>query len=752
MIEKNGMSIVYNQVILRSKNMLKKNTDLKPIKDQTIEDKMYVLKKVTHQILGPKWRFYSKMKQAGRRLLLGENSSFSEHLKATQSALRYTTKSARDSYYTIYQSCIENICRYTSYEKTDFPELPTTQTGQEIPSLTAEQDAIIITWTPIKFMLPIKRIQQKGMATQRHSEKLSAKLVFKVVAYYAIPENWDIDKLTFYVKRLSPESTQQEVHEALNPLLEDLQVLLTALGLLDLYQSSLTEERSELEASFDEKLGLNSVESQILTLYWYDFIYEALEMFIFRYTLILITGTNSPMAIHRLAVLLEPILEKAIESRSLFMGSFETDNNKKHLRKDYELHKTKMRDQAQTNKIKTPKGEFETFSYNSNLLEKSCLKFDIDKKPKIESEWGRFIKHSILGMDPGSNINKEAEDKSPEDSPSTETREHAMMQIMSTMAKSIQFKRTARYKILENFKRQIVSEVKVTTQRIKKKNEHCATKTKQLENNIKALTNDGNEKVEAFKQDLADFKYELAHLKKNTRLQCDKIKLDMRTSLNNQKVRLKELFKELSKMNSMNAGIAANVIYRLTAEIDEDGDFSRDFIRFVINSIQNDYSANLAPFYEHAFDILEPSTFEKVAIIQSFKKRGVEEAFGLTLNKEEVQQFKELVKNVKLKITKKHPDIFQSSIVYASMIVPMENVLNMSIDNESLSMLLKLKVVTPKKSKAHHLPPAVTKLVLFLNTLQNSVPKHNLILEGKNSEKDPYNAINVTTLKSLAKI
>ena len=74
--------------------------------------------------------------------------------------------------------------------------------------------------------------------------------------------------------------------------------------------------------------------------------------------------------------------------------------------------------------------------------------------------------------------------------------------------------------------------------------------------------------------------------------------------------------------NFINAGIAANIIYRLTLEIDKEGVFCRDFIKFVIKSIQNDYSSSLAPFYENAFDILEPSPFEKTAIIQSFKNRN----------------------------------------------------------------------------------------------------------------------------------
>ncbi|MBT4088336.1 MAG: hypothetical protein HOE30_07570 [Deltaproteobacteria bacterium] len=720
--------------------MIRSDKQISAIDDQTTAEKMYLLKTVAQQILGPKWRFFNKIRRTGENLLQGK-TGYSDSLKATRSALRYTAKTAKSAYALAYQASVKDICASTDKKKEDFTGLKTLKVAKNIPTLSDQQDADIISWTPIKFLLPIKRIQEKGLATKRHTEGLAAKLIFKVVAFYAIPENWELNKLTFYLQNLSANSTNNEVHEALNPLKEDLQSFLAVFDTLKFKQSGLKEERSRIESALDINLGIGTTEYQIRILYWYDFIYEAMELFVFRYFLVLVTASPCAFAIRQLAKLMEPVLDKVIENRSLFLCAFETDDAKSQLRKSFEQFKQKMMHHTSVRTIKTSKGEFETYFYNSHLLESMTLQFDIQNKPDIKSEWGSFIKYNLLGM---KQKNEDEVDESSIDGESSEIMAQAVMQILSTIAKANQFKRSARQQILDEFKEHLTKEVLTTQFKIKENKNKANIQINHMESEFLRLKLTGDKKAAAIRKK-AD------SLQSQMEKQGNALKVKTKVRLNAQKERLKKLFSGLSHLYAVHAGVAANIVFKLTQEIDTSGEFSKEFIRFIINNIQTDYSTHLTPFYENAFEIMKPSVHEKVAIIQSLKKSGVAEAFGLGLSKEENEQFQKLISSIRLKIAKAHPNVFNSSVLFFNELLPMDLLLKMSIDNNSLNILLRMKVVTQKQPMAHYLRPAAIKLIQFLNTIEHAVPANTLILAGKENTKDPQDAINSVLLKALIK-
>jgi hypothetical protein len=128
--------------------MNRQGKQTRTIQDQTSAEKMYLLKQVAQQILGPKWRFFSKLRQAGEQLLQKHTRS-ADSLNATRSALRYTAKTAKGAYFLAYQSCVKDICAFTEHEKADFPGFKHQEATKEIPTLSDQQDADIITWTPL---------------------------------------------------------------------------------------------------------------------------------------------------------------------------------------------------------------------------------------------------------------------------------------------------------------------------------------------------------------------------------------------------------------------------------------------------------------------------------------------------------------------------------------------------------------------------------------------------------------------------
>lgn len=311
--------------------MLGKSSARKSLEMQLPEDKVYVLKLIAHQKLGAKWIYYRKIKHADKGLSILKEHSLMEQMKATRSALRFTTKTAKKFYNLAYKECLKDIKNYTGL-KDEFPPLPEVKEGEEMPSLSSEYDATIISWTPLKFLLPILQLRAKGSATQRHTEGLAAKLFFKVAGYYADPNSWEPYKLNLYLRKIKKSSTHQEVVAALEPLKEDLAKFSDVYEPFKFGKASLSKDIAQDVDAFDDAMAVESFETQLDSLYWYNFIYVAMELFLFRYYLTLISSTASTDAIQYLTTIFEPVLSQAIEIRTVFQGSFETDRTKRAFR------------------------------------------------------------------------------------------------------------------------------------------------------------------------------------------------------------------------------------------------------------------------------------------------------------------------------------------------------------------------------------------------------------------------------------
>lgn len=741
--------------------MLKPLSTVKKLKDQVVEEKMHVLKQVALEWLGSQWEYYKKIKTAGEGFQLLKAKSHLDQMKATQSALKFTSKSAKKSYRSTYQICVNEISSRTGLRKENFPLLPETADGKEVPSLSSEFDAVIIAWTPIKFFLPAKQIREKGKATQRHSEGLVAKLFFKVAGFYSIADNWDVRKLSFYLRKLNQDSKYQDVVSALEPLKSDLSKFCEVYEPFKFGQASLSKAVSKDDDTFDDAMGVESFESQVQTLYWYHFIFEALELFIFRYFLTLVTATNSVQTIRYLSGIFEPIFEKAIENKNIFLGTFETDRSKKQFLAPYQKFKQERNNDAEVKKIKTAKGVFETYIYNLRLLEKKTINFELKEPPGVESPWADFLRYGILQQEQLPETPDEDATLAEEGSDSSlieealfemekeikaiplEVREYALIQILAMMIKCIQYKRSSRHKVLERFKQRAISDKELAGKRIKEIRRQAEKQVREMGRKV--------DKLKRMKQEDAAVSYQadIDKFKKNLEIRCENVRQSSIKGLQLQKKRLQILFKQISKENAVNIGLSLNTILKLTEEIDPESDFIKEFTNFTIKNIQQEYAKELEPFYQNIFDIMEPSTQEKIAIIQSLQKSGGDNAVKLSLSEEEQEENKKMLNGLKIQIEKGLPGILAGKLIFTNLSIPVEDLLNLSIDMQSLQMLLRSKVTTPKNAKPTKLPGNVYKALLVLNMFKNPVTKHSLILEGREKETDPQKAINIAQLKKL---
>ncbi len=721
---------------------------VKLIKNQTTSEKMYILKQMSHHMLGAKWKYYHKIKSGGNGLSLFKEKTLMEQMKATQSALRFTSKSAKKSYRTIYQSSLNDIAVNTGIKKENFPVLPEVEGGKEPPSLTSQFDEVIISWTPLKFFLPARQIRDKGKATQRHTEGLVAKLFFKVAAYYAIPDNWDREKLSIYVRRIDEGASYQDIVSIMEPLKTDLNQFIEACEPFKFGQATLAKGAEQESDSFDDAMAVESFDSQVKTLYWYNVIYLGIEQFIFRYFLTLVSSCQNTQAIRYLSAMFESAFEKVIDNKSIYIGSFEIDRSKKIFREPFEEHKTKRLNDPRSTKLKTRKGIFETYVYNLKLLEELSISFEVNSPPGEDTEWVNFFKYNFLNHNkplvetPKTDIDDILEENPLPPVP-LEVREYAFMQLLATMVKCTQYRRKARHKILERFKKRVITNKEFAGKQIdeiKKRGEKALRKLEKKASKIKRLKQTDASK--AFDNDVESFK-------KKLEARCLAIQQDANKELMAQKERLQSVFREISEEDSISAGTAANFIYQAFDQIDIEGEFIAELLKHTIDNVQNDYSKELEPFYENIFEILNPSIQEKITIIQALKKSGGEKSINLSLTPEEEKEFENMVGNKKQQIEKSMPDVLKSKLVFLSLAFPVEDVFRISINNQSLKKLLRLKISLPNTGKQVQLPSETAKAILVLNMVLNPVPVNNLIIQGKEGEQDPQKAINSALLNKL---
>ncbi len=717
----------------------------KDLENQTPREKMHVLGMIARQMQGAQWVYFRKIKNADSGLRFFRERSLTEQMKATQAALKFTSRSVKNLYRVVYSNCLQDIRVHTGMRTDRFPKMPEASgeldsRGNPVtPGITDDHDGVIISWTPIKFLTTAKSIREKGRATQRHSEGVVAKLYFKVVGYYASGENWEPEKLTLYLRQLDEKSTYPDVASALGNLKQDMARLAGSYRIFKFGRKRPSQDSTPDDNVFDDTSNVESADDQVRTLYWHLFIYLGMELFLFRYFLILVTSTKSKEAIRQIMQIFEPALARAIEVKNMFLGSFETDSTKRPFRAPFRKYRRLKEREPTKKKLKTSQGLFETYNYTDKLLEKSGIGFDLSEMPEEQSEWSKFVCHHILnGV--AYKIRNRAVTK---ETIPVECREYALMHLMNMMIVCMKFTKKAKYQILERFRMQVKKEWGIVKNREKGLRRRAAERIAQMEGKVKQMRR--------MKQDeTADiYKLDIVRFKKRVELRCETTRDDVRFKLSLQRKQLWQLFSDLSKRDKRNEIDSPRYVLQLIDSMESNGSFTSSFTKRVGKIILADYQKELEPLYGKLFEILRPSTQEKVILIQSLEKSGGEDTVKLSLTKQEKVQMENMINLLKAKIRHGMPDIFDCKLVYLTTLIPIEDIFKFSIDSKSLQTLLRLKVVSPRNARPTALKDVIVKALTVLNLAINPVPKYNILQNGYDKPGDPKRAINGAELNRL---
>jgi len=710
----------------------------KEYKDQTSTEKIYLLKLIAQKMLGAKWQYYRKIKHAGENFKLIKRMDLMEQMKATRAALRFTSKHTKKKYRAAYKSSLNEIKRFSVFKTDDFPELADSTSSKDPEGILPEHDEVIITWTPLKFILSSKTIREKGIATQPHSEGLVAKLYFKLIGYYSIPENWDREKLTIYTRKLNEDSTYQEIFSALSPLKDDLLRFSEMYVPFKFGKASTSREKTADDGVFDEDLG-ESFEDQIATLYWYNFIYLGIEHFLLKYYLTLVSTTTSKIAIRFLSGIFKPAIQKAIENRIIFEASFETDISKRKFRRPFLEYCKKREQDPVKKKIKTKKGIFEIYSHNLELLKNQNFDFELAESIGEDSGWGQFVDYELLD---GISFVLQKGGLKEEPLPHKAIK-YILSHILSMLVCCVQYKRKSKYKTLELFQQRVESDKELTDKRIEKIRSLSERQIRQMERKVTKLRRMKQKDTAAVYQ--RDIELYVDKVEEKCRNIVDNSKFELQM----QKRRIQKMYQTISRDKDTSEGSSAKFLLDLIIKVSPKRDFLREYTRQIAEDIQNEYDTELEPLYQNIFHILQPSIQEKVILIQSLEKTGEDNSVKLSLTDEEIKQNENIINLLKLKIKKGMPDIFNCRVVQATTLIPLNDLFKLSIDNESLQTLLKLKVLSKTSSKPIVLKEAIIKVLLVLNLVTNPVPRNRILIDNEDYLGEQNATLNTVLLNQL---
>lgn len=714
--------------------------------EQTIVDKMHVLTGEAYIRLGRRWQLYQKIRKSDEGLAFLKQKSMFEQMKATRSALQYTEKTVKKLLKNQFQASTRDVKKYMGKE-VEIPEL--IENEGELPVLTPECDGFMVQWTPLKFLIPSGEIRDKGKATLRHTEGLIAKFFFKVVGYYTIPENWDSEKLALYLKKIDNSSSYKDISDALKPLKDDLSKFNSVYQLFKFGKISKHESSGNADA-FDDMIQETDEES-VQTLYWHTFIYRGMELFLFRYYLTLLAACKNVTAMRQLSMMFEPVLSKSIEIRHVFLGTLEIDRQKRKLRQTLEDFTQKQAELPSLRTIKIRQGRFESYNYTLALLEKTAIHFETIDTQNEDSPWAKFVQEQLIDPwknrsedsfeDISADSDEEDDDFVPELDPFKRT-EAILLEIMSMLIKSTQFRVEARKKVFARFKEGIQTDKDTALNYIKQLKKLAEKKVRDKQKKIQKFKRlEQTDTVELLENDLEKFK-------KDAEKQYRTIEHDTKLTLLKNKERMQKLLDSIKQESSVQSGYSSKIILHLMSQLIPDEQYSRKFTKFLIEQVTGDFVEDMVPFYENMFFILEPTTQEKVALIQAVQKSPAGSSLKLKLDDSEKEQFDSTINQLKNKLNAGVPGIFKRKIMLGALNPTIEDLLKANIDNKSLGLMLKLKASEPNKAPSV-IPPGVAKSLLMINSIMNPVPTNNLIIEGRENEKQPEKAINTTLLRAI---
>jgi len=684
-----------------------------PIEEQTAQQKMKVLRELAYQNLGKKWDLFQKIKSGSLSAKTGQQAGVGDKLASMRQSLINVTQLAHHQFRQSYLNCLLDISS-AGIATSDFPPAPELEEDGSASPIDEEQDAIIISRTPLKFLIPCGKLREAGADLPQHRDGLIARIFFKVAAYYSIPENWDHQRITFYTQGLQKHSGELETKRHLEPLLKDIKQMVRIYTVFD---GGMTGRKAEKSSASHFR---ESPEDQLRSMYWFRFTHQAFESFFLQYYLCLVTSTESKAGMRQLSQAFLPLLKKSILNRIHFDLLIDSDPVLSSLRGELDKYEGTLAPTSERTTVNSRGTDFETWNFNSQLLDLFNLSYDNINPEEIESEWGRFLSSKILDIGSG-----ESTQKHQSTNISSEARKYALTQVMELLIQCSTFRQKVNSQSIGLYKKQLSNEKEFLIAQ----QEKAMSQTKEK---IRTMVRAATKNLAAGgKTNPQEMQKKVIQLKTALSKQSAQLKKGYHDRLDKHRGRLKERMTAFTEDQNMGTGTTPKAMIKLADEIDPNRQFSKEFTLYQTQCLSLEYNLGLSAFYDQIIEILDPDLEDKVALIHATSLHCPTPLETMEFSEEETQVYAQIIFARRAELLKAFPDLFNRRVHIDAQMIPIGHLLAAGLDVPSFQTLLRLQSNSPNNLKITAIPKAEAKELLNLNSLMHPLGTNHILKASK---------------------
>jgi hypothetical protein len=680
------------------------------------------LNKVAYTWLGPRYEWFNKIRTAKKGgLKLFQDASLEEQMEATRSALSLVTRTLNTALVMAYNSVIDSVNDAGAAPEGWLGKLDADRSDP--PQLSFEQDAVIIGWSPLKFLNLAKPVRDKGKGLEFYGDGLIKKLYFKVLGFYADPRNWAPERLGYFFFSLAPDAALQEVQGKLGLLKAEVDQSLLSLQMFKFGRASRRKEAGQKNA-IEETFEITDKEL-LNDLYFQGFLLSGLEHFIFRYYLTLLSVTQNPRALKQISQIIHPLLAKVVELHIRFQSSFATEREKVRLRKEFmELYK--QRESMPPVETVTENGkEFKRINYNHRLLESQAFSRAPTLGQRQAQLWSAYLKREVVEQ-------------------AGQPRSYALLlEVLNTLVWDTQCAMEGKLKAATALREFADEQEKLgKLQLAQKKKALDEAKRNKAKSLAKFRAQEQANMVEVLQK-------ELVELETAGAAQLEQMEQAIAKRREAMIARVDQLEATALQDRETNLGKSAASVYALIDGLDPERKFRNGMVGFLVQHIQEDRDDYCNTLYKNLFHIvtgLAPT--EKMLLRSAVGQKMPLEESDLAISAEEQHTYREQILSRKTELNVELPGIMEHRLAQGAVPARIEQLLEMGLTIPSLRLLFTLPFSAPNKP-AGKLPGEVVRKLLMLNQLAHPLPENDLTLPNVEENAPAMKRINFNRLQKL---
>lgn len=659
----------------------------------------------SYRWLGPRYAWYNKIRTADKNALhLLGGKHLEEQMEATRSALTLVTKTLNANLILAYNSTL------TALEKADpVPEnLPAKidmENRSNPPNVSGAQDALILSYMPLRFLNLAKALRDKGQGIDHYAEGLVKKMFFKVIAFYCDPANWDVERLAYFINDLPEEADLATINTRLSPLKTELELFAGNYLMFKFGQPPVVPGQKNLGEAVED-VGPLTPKEMVRDLYMQSFIIQGIDAFLFRYYLTLLSRMKNPRGFRVLSSIFAPVLAKSEEIKVRFQASWAIERDKTRLRDLFQEFYKEEEAKPPTKVVKGKKGNEKRINYTQHLQVHTSFHRASRLNEKQTKIWQSFLMAQVSGN-------------------FTQPRsKHMLLEIMAMLVRTEQFVLDGKLTVVNLLRNYADGQEKMGLKQVAdKKRIVSETARKKKLSAIKFKTMKQFDMVKTIEDEAIEIQ---------TKGDADVERLAQAVEQRKEAMmaRSEKLETTAQEEGANNLGHTAASIFKVADQAKPEEAIRPLFLQFLLKHIQEENDSGYHQYYKNLYSAI-PGLYptEKIVLRKALATRIELGDNDMVVTEEELHAYQEQITTLKTDIAMAFPGLLDQRLREGAVNTTLNRILEIGIEPKSLRLILSLPVNEPNKPPAKIPQPAVAQM-MKLNQLMHPFAEIDLILEN----------------------